>query len=98
MTPWIGLAVLLRRRVVYSLRTLASLLEARHELAQRQFELRDLVLVLVDMSSNLLRAFDGLLEILLLPLAKLSGMLNRLLEARDFPAHLQDRPTRRYVR
>ena len=63
-------------------------LEARNQLIERQFELRDFRLVLVDMLDYLLCTQDRLLEILLLPLAKLVGVLDRLLEPRDLGAHL----------
>ncbi len=65
-----------------------GLLQAGHQFVQRQLELGNLGLVLVDVLDNLFRALDRLLEVLFLPLAQLVRMLDRLLEARDFAAHL----------
>ena len=65
-----------------------GLLQTGHQFVQRQLELGNLGLVLVDVLDNLFRALDGLLEVLFLPLAKLVGVLDRLLEPRDLGPHL----------
>ena len=54
------------------------LLEAGDEFVERQLELRNLRLVLVDVLNNLPGSLDCLLQIFLLPLAELIGVLDRL--------------------
>ena len=64
------------------------LFQAGNQLIERQFQLRNFRLILVDMLDYLFRTQDRLLQILLLAFAKLIGVLDRLFEPRDLGSNL----------